>query len=104
MTTPTRRVGGRPWRRVVAHTLAAAIDPRHPDLGPICALCGHGGADTGDHVTPLEDGGAELDPDNVRAAHGTRRTLDADGYDCPGNYAHQHRTPPSPTPPPSRIW
>lgn len=94
----TPRKGGRPWRRTVAYVIAR-------DQG-ICALCGHPGADTGGHVIALEDGGPELDPDNVRAEHGRRRTLALDGYDCPGNYAH-HRGTPAPTrpdPPPSRVW
>jgi 5-methylcytosine-specific restriction endonuclease McrA len=93
---PTRRIGGRPWRRLVAYVLTR-------DAG-ICHLCGHPGADTGDHLTPLEDGGPELDPANVRAAHGRRRTLEVDGYHCPGNYAHTRRTPPSRSTPPSRQW
>jgi 5-methylcytosine-specific restriction endonuclease McrA len=93
---PTRRIGGRRWSRVVSYVIAR-------DQG-ICHLCGHDGADTGDHLTRLEDGGAELDPDNVKAAHGTRRTLEHDGYTCPGNYADTRRTHTPPTPPPSRVW
>lgn len=91
----TVRKGGRPWRRLVAHVLQR-------DQG-ICHICGHPGADTGDHLDALEDGGPELDPDNVKAAHGRRRTLDADGFDCPGNFAKLHRTTPV-EPHPSRLW
>ena len=88
----TIRKGGRPWRRIVAYVLARD--------GGICHLCGHDGADTGDHVTRLEDGGLELDPDNVKAAHGRARPE----YGCPGNYADTRRAPRWEPPPPSRIW
>lgn len=96
--TPTPRRGGRPWRRVVTYVLLR-------DQG-ICGLCGHPGADTGGHITALEDGGPELDVDNVRAEHGRRRTLERDGYDCPGNYAHTtgHTPPDQHDPAPSREW
>lgn len=102
-TTPTTRKGGRPWRRLVAFILDRDTDPTRPDLGPICHICGHGGADTGDHLIALEDGGDEYDPDNVKAAHGRRRTPTADGFACPGNYAKLHRTAPA-EPRPSRVW
>lgn len=105
MDTPTtipstRRKGGRPWRRLVAYVLDR-------DQG-ICHLCGHPGADTGDHVHRIEDGGLELDPDNVKAAHGKARPE----YGCPGNYADTRRgrtpqatgTPDWTPPPPSRPW
>lgn len=101
--TPTTRRGGRPWRRVVAFVLTRDTDPTRPELGPICGICGHGGADTGGHITALEDGGEELDPTNVRAEHGRRRTLELDGFDCPGNYAKLHRSVTT-EPPPSRVW
>jgi hypothetical protein len=101
--TPTPRRGGRPWRRLVAFVLDRDTDPTRPHDGPICHICGHGGADTGDHLIALEDGGPELDPTNVKAAHGRRRTLLVDGFDCPGNYAKLHRTNP-PEPRHSRAW
>lgn len=96
-TRPTRRIGGRPWRRLVAYVLDR--DQR------ICGLCQHEGADTGGHIVALEDGGLELDPTNVRAEHGRKRTLEVDGYDCPGNYAHTTGAgAPPPDPPHSRPW
>lgn len=63
---------GQKWRRLRAQVLAEE---------PNCWLCGdpidlslppqHPMAGQGDHVVPLEDGGAALDRDNVRAAHRT---------------------------------
>lgn len=35
----------------------------------VCWICGHGGADSADHITPLALGGALLDPDNGAPAH-----------------------------------
>lgn len=101
MPTPTPRVGGRPWRRLVAQVLIR-------DRG-ICQICGHPGADTGGHIVALEDGGPELDPLNVQAEHGRKRTPELDGYTCPGNYAHSTRTPRDTPdrwtrPSPSRPW
>ena len=58
----TKRVGGRRWRRLRAYVLARD--------GYVCRMvegCGER-ATTADHVVPLVMGGAELDPDNVRAA------------------------------------
>ncbi|WP_084963737.1 HNH endonuclease [Thermoactinospora rubra] len=55
--------GGRPWRRIRAQILAAS---------QTCWICGHGGADTVDHVIPLTLGGAPLDPANLRPAHGVK--------------------------------
>lgn len=92
----TRRIGGRPWRRLRAYVIAR-------DNG-ICGLCGMPGADTGGHIIALEDGGAELDPDNVRAEHGTPRTVTHHGFTCPGNYAHTTGRGPTIDPTPSRRW
>lgn len=58
------RVGGHRWRKLVAYVLERDAS--------ICWLCGHPGADSGDHVVPLKHGGAELDPENVRAVHHRR--------------------------------
>lgn len=49
--------------------------------GGLCGICGHGGAQTADHVVPYKDwpedgNGNKLpgadEPDNLRAAHGSR--------------------------------
>lgn len=52
---------GRPWRRVRAAVL---------ESNDVCWLCGTPGADSVDHVIPLSKGGPELDPANLRPAHG----------------------------------
>lgn len=36
----------------------------------ICIVCGHGAADTVDHVIPVSRGGARKDPDNLAPIHG----------------------------------
>lgn len=36
----------------------------------VCCWCGHGAADTIDHVIPVNRGGARLDPDNMAPIHG----------------------------------
>lgn len=51
---------GRPWRRARAAVLARST---------LCWLCGHGGADSVDHVIPRSRGGSLLDPSNLRPAH-----------------------------------
>jgi 5-methylcytosine-specific restriction endonuclease McrA len=60
----------------------------------ICWLCGNGGADTVDHVVPLAVAPqlAEV-RSNLKPAHGKKRTLEADGFDCPGNYGRGNWTP-----------
>lgn len=52
--------GGRPWRRARAQVLARST---------VCWVCGHDGADSADHVTPLALGGDPLDLDNLAPAH-----------------------------------
>jgi hypothetical protein len=80
MTTPGDPRTGRKWM-----ALAAAIITR--DHGT-CWRCGHPGADTAGHVLPVTHRpDLALDPDNLRAEHGRKRTIDVDGYDCIGNYA-----------------
>lgn len=54
----------------------------------VCWRCGQAGADTCGHVLPWKTHPhLALDTDNLRAEHGTKRTLQQDGYDCIGNYA-----------------
>lgn len=36
----------------------------------VCIVCGHGAADTADHVIPVSKGGARRDPDNLAPIHG----------------------------------
>lgn len=57
------RERGRPWKRVRRRVL---------DDSDTCWLCGHLGADEVDHVIPISLGGAQLDPANLRPAHGIR--------------------------------
>lgn len=35
----------------------------------VCHICGHGGADSVDHVVALARGGSDTDPANLRPAH-----------------------------------
>lgn len=70
------------WKRLAKATLAAS---------DICWLCGRPGADTADHIIERSRGGAVLDPANVAPAHGTRRTIETHGYECPGNYGRSGR-------------
>lgn len=90
------RRGGRRWRRLVAYVLDR--DNR------VCWRCGRGGADTGGHVLPVTTHPhLEYDPRNVRAEHGTRRTITEHGYECAGNYAMRDQPPPT-TQIRSRAW
>lgn len=58
-----------------------------------CWRCGNAGADTGGHVLSYHTHPhLALDPDNLRAEHGKRRTIAADGYDCRGNYSYGNDT------------
>lgn len=81
------RPSGPRWQR-----LAAWIIRR--DHG-VCWLCGHTGADTADHIIPYD-----TRPDlawttaNLKAAHGTRRTISTDGYECIGNYGRGNKPAP----------
>ena len=38
----------------------------------VCIVCGHGGADSADHVHPVSKGGARVDPDNLAPIHGVK--------------------------------
>lgn len=82
---------GRPWRRIRAQILAASTT---------CWICGHGGADTVDHVIALSKGGDPLDPANLRPAHGVRGCATC-GRKC--NSSKGASTAP-PAPRASRAW
>lgn len=78
-------MAGDPWHTRRATALARWVIAR--DKG-ICWRCGHPGADTAGHVLPRKTHPELMfDPDNLRAEHGRRRTLERDGFDCVGNYA-----------------
>jgi 5-methylcytosine-specific restriction endonuclease McrA len=49
------------YRQIRARILAAS---------DVCIVCGHGAADTTDHIHPVSKGGARLDPDNLAPIHG----------------------------------
>jgi len=90
-TDPNYRAGrgGKAWRET-----RKAILEAH---GYICWMCGRPGADTVDHITPLAQGGAPLDPNNLKPAHGKRQP-----WGCPGNYGRRSTT--VNVPPTSRQW
>lgn len=68
----------------------------------ICQICGHPGADSWGHKLPVKTHPElEWNPSNWQAEHLTPRTLDVDGYDCPGNVAKGATTT---TPTPTREW
>lgn len=41
-------------------------------MSDACALCGHGGSDTVDHIIPVSRGGDKHDIDNMTPMHGVR--------------------------------
>ncbi|MFJ8081975.1 HNH endonuclease [Streptomyces sp. NPDC096205] len=61
MATDRSELTSYEWRQLRARTLAAS---------DVCIVCGHGAADTADHIQPVSKGGARLDPDNVAPIHG----------------------------------
>ncbi|GAA1549862.1 hypothetical protein GCM10009804_03050 [Kribbella hippodromi] len=95
MPNPQRR-GGRRAQRLAEYVIRR-------DLG-VCWLCGHGGADTADHVIPVaQRPDLEYDVRNLRAAHGTQRTISTHGYQCQGNYGRGDAAAPT-TSTHSRSW
>lgn len=89
--------GTRRWRQLRAAILATS---------DICGHCGQPGADTVDHIIPVDlRPDLAMDPTNLRPMHGRKR----DG--CPGNYStgathgnrKRNRTPIL-RPNPSRRW
>ena len=56
----TPRLSGRRWQAIRDAVLVR-------DAG-VCALCGHAGADSADHIVPLKLGGTN-GPNNLQAAH-----------------------------------
>ena len=92
MTTSQRHTGHARYRRVRRALLAR---------DSTCWLCGHGGADTLDHVIPVAQApGLAKDPTNLRPAHGVAG--------CPtcGHRCNQERgqAPPARTTTRSRSW
>lgn len=71
---------GRPWRRARNAVLAD---------NDVCWLCGKPGATSVDHVIPLNKGGPELDPANLRPAHISCNTSRKDKLVPP---TRKHRT------------
>lgn len=81
------RPSGPRWMRLVTWIIRR-------DRG-ICWLCGHDGADTADHVIPYDQRpDLAWSPANLKAAHGTRRTIASHGYECQGNYGRGKKPPP----------
>lgn len=86
--TADPRVGSRLARKLAKYVIAR-------DEG-ICWLCGHIGADTADHVIPvIQRPDLQFDTTNMKAAHGERRTVAVDGYECIGNFARGDAPPPT---------
>ena len=95
MPNPQRR-GGRRAQRLAQYVIRR-------DLG-ICWLCGNPGADTADHVLPVSTHPhLEYSATNLRAAHGTQRTISTHGYYCVGNYGRGDAAAPT-TSTHSRKW
>lgn len=49
------------YRQARAHVL---------QMSTVCALCGHEGSDTVDHIVPVSRGGDKYDEDNMAPMHG----------------------------------
>lgn len=83
----TDRPSGRRWARLVAYVL---------NESRVCWLCGHGGADTADHVLPVATHPhLAWDVRNLKPAHGRGRTVAADGFTCRGNYSRGDEAAPT---------
>jgi 5-methylcytosine-specific restriction endonuclease McrA len=77
MTSRVRNTAA--WRRLAKLVIE--------EEGGICWLCGQPGADTADHVVEVRVAPhLALVRSNVRAAHGRKRVLELDGFDCRGNF------------------
>lgn len=77
MTKGDNRLSQRDWKQLRAAILATS---------DVCWLCGQPGADTVDHVVARVDGGAVMDPTNLRPAHGRKIPKSDTHPGCPGNY------------------
>jgi 5-methylcytosine-specific restriction endonuclease McrA len=66
-----------------------------------CWLCGHGAANSVDHVIPLSLGGAPYDPGNLRPAHGVEGCPTC-GKKC--NSSKHNRMPRKPALTTSQRW
>lgn len=80
MTAPGDPRTGRKWMALARWVIAR-------DNG-ICWRCGRPGAETCGHILPVRTHPhLALDPDNLRAEHGRKRTVEVHGFDCIGNFA-----------------
>lgn len=69
-----------------------------------CWLCGHDGADTGDHVVPKSIAPELMrEPSNIRPAHGVKGCPTC-GRKCNQSRGNRIRMPGQHDPAPSRWW
>lgn len=79
---PTKRLTGRPWRRLKTSVLAHTT---------ICHICGHDGSDTADHIIPIEKGGTNH-PTNLKPAHHDNPCPTC-GHKCNREKSNKHHAP-----------